>query len=209
MIEPTDTPNHPWQVGDCYIYGDTNGLGYRKVTCPVLPQDDPEGPSYLTGLKGLSDGESLLLNACIRKGCCSNEQCKREAATISWRLMYAWQNNYGKGCYSSVGDPVGGFFCWDWSKIFLQAISQANLQCFVGTEWAARPKQPNSLAVHYYLWVSADRDFNIDYSVMFDDGYMGGYRTANPGWKWDKWVPVDPATVPPAHPLCPFVHLTF
>jgi hypothetical protein len=186
--------------------------GLRQVVpCPTLPTDDPEGPTYLTGIMSLRDGLDKLQAACescALPGGCSPEQCKREAVDITFRLITAWQNNYGQGCHGSGRDPVGGHFCWDWSTIFDDAVRSGSYSCFKSIEGAATEDAGDY--VHFFTIVYLQPREEAC-SVIFDDGYFHAATTSHSpfGYKRRGWTYARPATIIPAYPDCPHRPLGF
>ncbi len=122
VLPPTQTDPRKcviWREDDgkkrCYT--ECNGGPSKYIQCPNHPIDDPEGPSYQAGINGFMNGQKMLKRVCddcAADSGCSVAECRREVDDIIFRLIAAWQNNYGNGCHQSVGDPVGGHFCWDW-----------------------------------------------------------------------------------------------
>lgn len=211
--EPTDG-NIPANV-DCFVL--VNGQVW-PVGCPVAPPDDPDGPTYQGGIDGLIKGGHLLEKACkeCRKDCseCTEEQCIRDSWQMVFRLIAAWQRNYGRGCHNPNGHPVGGHFCWDWAYIFKQAVDGLQSKCLDSHVWGAvNPNFPNGpdgipnttdddRTVHYFLWVYVG-NASKECSVMFDDGFFDG-NTGHDGRNYpEPWIPTPPGQIPPGCPLCP------
>ncbi len=188
---------------------------YRLVpiACPDHPADDPEGPSYQTGINGLVKGSRMLrelCDNCAAASGCTVAECKEEVNDIIFRLIAAWQNNYGKGCHPTKGDPVGGHLCWDWSTIFAEALTNKHYKCFTSREWAAADNRSTTL--HYFLLVHCGGIKKFPCTVIFDDGYFtGNTGNSSDGFLIGRptWFYKDPSECSPKYPDCPHVPLGY
>ena len=125
-------------------------------------------------------------------GGCSVAECKSEATEVVFRLIAAWQQNYGNGCEGHE-HAVGEHLCWGWSTIFNDALSGGNFKCFGSREWAAGLDDES--VVHWFTIVQCGKERTKECSVIFDDGffhdttahdprddYLRDYRDV--GWDW-------------------------
>lgn len=119
----------------CYVF--VNNRKVRHACVGNTQPDDPDGIPYQQGLQDIYDSLGLLLglcDSCPGNSCCSPSECRSDAMDIMVRLMVAWQANYGHGgnqdSDANGGHPVGGHYCYDWGKIFDQAVSSAKSRCF-------------------------------------------------------------------------------
>ena len=185
------------------------------TTCPDHPDDDPDGPSYQTGIDGLARGSRMLrelCDNCAAASGCSVAECKEEVNDIIFRLIAAWQNNYGKGCHNDPESthPVGGHLCWDWSTIFSDALRPQKYKCFKQREWAAIPKE--GTLVHYFTLIHCGGVKKLSCTVIFDDGFFTG-TTANAPEHFFRnhplWDYSPPSECPPKYPDCPHVPIGF
>ena len=186
---------------------DRNGLDPKQAH--LLPENrKQDNPTYAKGLASLNKGLELLKAAC--ESCCpetcpssecSKDNCKAEATKIIKALTTAWSLNYGLGKAEdnkeNEGDPVAGYYCWDWAEIYMDALSRTDLNCFDYKIGAAIVKngvdQNNNVKPdkfwksHWYVKVFACKK-NTDTScqVVFDDGFFDSENTSHAGLFPDK-----------------------
>jgi RHS repeat-associated protein len=176
------------------------------------------------GVAALQAGLSMLEAACdkgckkrflgiFKRTCCTPRVCKKEAKQIIQSLIEAWERNYGNGPYddSAPGsDTVGGYFCWDWSHIFENALANFKPDCVSFEQgMAAAPATAQGTPVHWYLMVHACKKEKAECRVNFDDGYFDGQNSSHPGTFPDPTSPYQPTppivtpTWPPYVPITP------
>jgi hypothetical protein len=170
-----------------------------------LPPDQrkQDKPTYAKGLESLNKGLELLeaaCGSCCPEKCpsseCSKDDCKAEAPKIIKALTTAWSLNYGLGSADdnedNKGDPVAGYYCWDWTEIYMDALSRIDLNCFDYKKGAAIVKagidQNNNVIrgklwdSHWYVKVFAcKKNTNTSCQVVFDDGYFDEENTSHAG----------------------------
>nr|WP_298863221.1 RHS repeat-associated core domain-containing protein [uncultured Gimesia sp.] len=165
------------------------------------PEDDPQGPKFQDGIKGLQNGLKLLTDLCKNKkyssdqNICTEAQCISEAKELVFRLTTAWYVNYGNGKAkgpSAHADPVAGYYCWDWENIFRQATIKMKPECFTFKKGVAFDPDPTSRTIHVYLEIKIyKRTVDNECTVAFDDGYFGADKktaTYFPDFL-DDWTP--------------------
>jgi len=137
--------------------------------------------------KGLAMLGSACDSACV-KSCCGPKGCKKEAQTLVDLLVAAWKSNWGKGPgndNAKDSDTVGGYFCWDWARIFQDAAAARKFNCISFTYGMAvkdvPPDAHGKVPVHYYLKVYACKRVSDAYRVSFDDGFFDGQNSAHSG----------------------------
>ena len=173
--------------------GERGGLNVYACIC-----NDTLNYVDLVGLRKLSEeqgedalraGLGLLQSSCDKQcnanTCCTAAQCKSETSEIVQALVRAWRANYGKGPYDDKAkgnDSVGGYLCWDWAAIFNNALSTLKPKCVSFEQGRADgPKGKIVTRVHYFLKVHTCKNTNVEYQVIFDDGFFDGEATAHPG----------------------------
>ena len=166
---------------------------YAMVGNDAVNFVDPYGLKKLTkneGESSLRAGLAMLETACdggcksglFGKRCCTPEQCKADSKAIIEALVSAWDRNYGHGPYNDDGvnpftgetsQTVGGYFCWDWAKIFADALSKVNPKCLSYEQGVAAAPEVTvtdlgltykRTPVHWYLRVHACKRSSAEFT---------------------------------------------
>jgi hypothetical protein len=66
---------------------------------------------------------------------CSPDDCKKEADNIIDSIKRTWDYNFSRGS-NDLEHNVGGYLCWDWSHVFMQAMQRMFLKCWSSHEIA-------------------------------------------------------------------------
>ncbi|MCA9140588.1 MAG: RHS repeat-associated core domain-containing protein, partial [Planctomycetales bacterium] len=168
------------------------------VPCPEMPEDDPEGPSYVEGLNSILRGLSNLKTACANccEGVCSEQECENQAVLLTNALMTAWQNNYNRpppvpralsgGWPHTHEECVGGQYCYTWARAYENAFNSLHLPCFGGLidhqipqNQIGNPQGPPgpdgkpTTNVHFYftVYIKGSKG-NSACSASYDDGFF-------------------------------------
>jgi hypothetical protein len=92
--------------------------------------------------------------------------------------------NLGKALIRMGGDPVGGYFCWDWASGFNTAIKDVNSAVWAPTirKFAAPPTRDGRVPVHYAVMLSIINPEKVDCIISFDDGFFEDGLVHGAGW---------------------------
>jgi len=139
-------------------------------------------PKEAKQLKSIEPG---LIALCENSKCVCGEdaqkECKKEAKILAGKVRNVFLDNFGYGPYPTGGDPVGGYFCWDWSRNFHSALSALNFKHFA-VEHAMNANSDGRGYVHYFVHIYAGKR-DSDCELTLDDNW-GGY-----GFVHDSMVP--------------------
>jgi len=182
---PQDTPTHAEGLANIQA-----GLKLLETACDHCCAD--RVASKGTDDSGACPSSRSPSSASQTKEPCDKAKCKQDAKTAVDAIAAAWSLNYALGrnkdTEANNGDPVAGYFCWDWADIFIDALKKANLKClsFQLGEADAPPNKLGNVPVHYYVKVFAckknlEKKGDFSCQVTFDDGYMKGLGNATAG----------------------------
>lgn len=175
-IEENDGPNTMAFVGNDPI-DFVDPLGLRKLTSEE-------------GARAIRAGIPMLERACRRgcgKGaCCAPKGCIQEARDYVELAAQAWIRNWGRGPMNDSlpgSDTVGGYYCWDWERIFADVALSRDFNCLAFHHGMAKgpPTTGGNFRVHWYLKVYACQRIEDTYRVSFDDGFLDGRNAAHRG----------------------------
>ncbi len=120
---------------------------------------------------------------------CTPEECADEAQKITDAIVKAWNDNFGKGPLGDDGDPIGGYWCWNWANGFNNAANSVNPHCWT-IKVAAATKTSRD---HYFIELHACKNPADECTVIIDDGwFVANTFVHRPGWLPPPWKPKEP-----------------
>ncbi len=181
--------------GGYNLYGFVNNNPFKYIDIYGLRMKKEDGAQNIR--------DFLIFMHKMCEECCDVEtaSCKAEATNIINNLARAWEDNYGKGPHKRGGDPVGGYFCWDWANKFYQEIQSLNTKVWlvkfrmfynpncqiVMPDGSVQKYNGYHFAVNVYIKtpkINASEKCNK--GVNFDDSYFEGGCAHDGDWPQRK-----------------------
>jgi RHS repeat-associated protein len=163
---------------------------------------DPSGlkATKSSGAAEIGSAKALMDKLCE---CCvpakSVAACKKQAKDVINSLKTKWKNRFSDFPWDSLGDKVGGNYCWDWAAIFEQAVSAtpgnkiwvpSNVGMYGGPGSSAGKSK-----VHHAARIGIKGANQARCSFMLDDGFLNGsmvHPPSNPPWWQGTGYAPDP-----------------
>ena len=160
---PQDTPTH--DVGLASIMA---GLALLETACDKGCPDREYTTECIINEMGYEITRETFVDANPNK--CDKTKCKEDAKKAVDAIAAAWSRNYGRGPHWLYRDPVAGYYCWDWSNIFMDALESQNLKCLKSQTGKAKHKRDGR--IHMYVKMFACGNKKAEDQVVFDDGFF-------------------------------------
>jgi hypothetical protein len=160
---------------------------YRYVNNDPVNYTDPSGlkPTKESGAAELRKALDIMYKLCE---CCVDkdkiQKCKDDAKKIVDALVDLWTKEFGKGPYGNTGDPVGGYFCWDWASGFKKAANDVGSDIWTASfrRFAADERPDGSIPVHYAARLSIKNPKKEKCELTVDDGFFDNGLVHEPPW---------------------------
>ncbi|MBX9737356.1 MAG: hypothetical protein K2X32_10565 [Phycisphaerales bacterium] len=193
------------------------GPGYPSRPGPIVDRKPTRksGANYLdkADLKNLCD---VCCGPNSRSpGGCGARGCRIAMDEFFDNLERSWRRYHGRGPYDDGGgDSVGGYLCWDWSRIFMNALADVKMHgatsCLTGTiNQYYRNQRGLPTSDHYMLEVTICKNTsNPKCTFWLDDGFLNGHivhfkgpgdpwkKLPFPSWDEDERIPLRPFSDP-------------
>lgn len=159
--------------------GESPGASASSSQQPCPPGDKA------CGADALAQSVEELKAACDEVG--GGAPCKDEAQRMVDAMVKAWNRNYGNGRNTSR-DNVGGYLCWDWSRVFAESARGTNPKFWSINEGMVHKK--SSSVVHFFVVLKPKGVATSKGTRYIDDGWFDGEMVHGPPWPpSSNWTP--------------------